>query len=145
MKIAIANDHHGVIRKKEIIKYLSSKGHEIIDLGAVSSEALLDYPEYAFKVVNAIKNNEAEYGILLCRTGIGMSIAANRFKGIRCAKVDSISDIKLARNDNNANIISFSENMKLYKVKDILDIYLTTPFLGERHLRRIEKLDNYDN
>lgn len=145
MKIAIANDHRGVERKKEIIEYLISLGHEVIDLGATSSEVLLDYPEYAFNVVKAIKNNEVDSGILLCRTGIGMSIAANRFKGIRCAKVDSISDVTLARNDNDANIITLSETLDMDTVKEMIDTYLNTPFLGERHQRRIEMLDNYDN
>ena len=141
MVIAIASDHHGVDIKKKIVKYLSKKGYDLIDLSP-DCHKVVDYPIYAKSVGHSIINGEAEYGILICATGIGMSIACNRIKGIRCARVSNADDIKHAREDNDANVVSFGSNLKMYEIYDILDAFLQTKFSGkERHIRRIKLID----
>ena len=107
MKVAIASDHRGVDCKKEVIKYLEENNHEVIDCSPINTDTD-DYPDFAFKVCEKVTTKEADIGILVCRTGIGMSIAANKVKGIRCAKVDSVEDAILCRNDNAANVMTFN-------------------------------------
>jgi len=145
MKIGITNDHRGVNRKKEIIKYLKSKGHEILDFGPNTSESV-DYPIYAFDIGKRISNKEIEFGILLCGTGIGMCIAANKVNGVRCANLNNINDAKLAREHNNANAIALNSDMNMIRIKDILDVFLKTKFSNEeRHARRVSLIDSYKN
>lgn len=145
MKIGIANDHCGVNRKKEIIKYLKSKKYEVIDFGSNTPESV-DYPIYAFELGKKISNKEVDLGILLCGTGVGMSIAANKVNGVRCAKVDNIKDAKLTRQHNDANMIALSAGISIIKTKDIIDVFLKTKFSGEdRHIRRISMIDTYKN
>ena len=140
-KVCIASDHHGVEAKRKIVDYLTRKQYEVTDFGPNSSDSV-DYPIYAKKVGNAIVNNEADYGVLICASGIGMSIACNRIKGVRCARVTDTLDVKHARLDNDANVIAFSSELKRYKMYDILDTFLTTEFSNEeRHRRRIEMID----
>lgn len=141
MKIGITNDHAGLKMKKRICKYLLKKGYEVINYGTDTKESV-DYPDMAKKLTDAILSGDVEYGIAICNTGIGISIACNRVKGIRCAKAHDIREAKLTRIDNNANVLAFSAHMPFYKVKDIIDVFLTTDFSNmERHKRRIEKLD----
>lgn len=143
MVIAIANDHHGVERKNKIKNYLEKKGYKVIDVGTGSPE-IVDYPEYAFKVGKLVQNKEADLGILLCGTGIGMSIAANKLRGIRCAKIDNVNDAKLAKEHNNANILAMSSTKSMFVVKDMLDIFFKTKMNSlERYQRRNDMLDNY--
>ncbi len=145
MKIAIGTDHNGNELKKEIKTFLKNRGYEIIDVSQHNS-ALDDYPEYAFAVGKLVANNEADFGILLCGTGIGMSIAANKVKGIRCAHVSSTSEAILARQHNNANIIALGANNN--KVNDILkmiDLFISTEFKREeRHVRRNSQILEYE-
>lgn len=145
MKVAIATDHNGVNIKKEIIKYLNNQNIETIDLSEHNS-AVDDYPLYAFEVGKTVSSKEADYGILLCRTGIGMSIAANKVKGIRCAHVTSNTEAMLARAHNNANIIALGANN--HKVNDLIkwiDLFLTTDFKNEeRHVRRNKQIMEYE-
>ena len=145
MKISIASDHRGIKRKEEIINYLKKQNIEILDLGPNSEESV-DYPVYAFKVCESINKHETDLGILLCGTGIGMSIAANKVKGIRCAKVTNVHDTVLTREHNNANVIALSANESLLKTKKIVNAFVNTKFSNDkRHIRRIEMLENYDN
>lgn len=145
MKIGITNDHRGVNRKKEIIKYLRSKGHEVLDFGSNSLESV-DYPIYAFDIGKRISNNEIELGILLCGTGVGMCIAANKVNGVRCANLNNIKDAKLAHQHNNANAIAISSDMSMIRIKDILDAFLKAKFSSEeRHIRRVNLIDSYKN
>lgn len=145
MKIGITNDHRGVNRKKEIIKYLKAKGHEVFDFGSNTSESV-DYPIYAFDIGKRISNKELELGILLCGTGVGMCIAANKVNGVRCANLNNIEDAKLAREHNNANAIALSSDMSMIRIKDILDVFLKAKFSNEeRHSRRINLIDSYKN
>ncbi len=140
-KICIATDHHGIKTKDKVIKYLTKKNYEVIDMGP-NSEEPVDYPIYAKKVGYAVLNGEADYGILICNTGIGMSIACNRIKGVRCAHVCSTYDAKMTRLDNDANVIAFSSRLRYYKIYDILDTFFTTKASNEeRHVRRRRMLD----
>ena len=141
MKIAIASDHGGWDLKAELIAYYKNKGIDLMDLGTYSSESC-DYPDIADKLCHAILSGEAETGILVCGTGIGISIAANRYKGIRAAVLYDNDVARLAREHNNANVAVFGG--RIMKKEDVfrrMDIFLTTDFLGDRHLRRIQKLD----
>ena len=142
MKIGIASDHRGVILKEKIKKFLNDN-YQIIDYGTNSIESV-DYPQYAYKVGEAIKDKKIDRGILICGTGIGMSIACNKVRGIRCAKVNDLEETILARSHNNANVIALSENTQNYK--EIVDAFLTTDFSNEeKHRRRVEMIDDYDN
>ena len=144
MKIAIASDHRGVDYKNKLISYLTKKGYEIIDCSPINNPTD-DYPDFAFEVCNKINNNEADIGILCCRTGIGMSIAANKVKGIRCAKVDSVEDAILSRNDNGANVLSFNYTKRFSKVRKMIDAFIHADVLNdERHIRRINKISEYE-
>ena len=106
MKICMGSDHRGYELKTKIIEALKDK-YDITDLGTYSKDAA-DYTKYAFLVGEKVSNKEYDYGILICGTGIGISIACNKVKGIRCAKVDSVEDARLTRNDNDANVIAIS-------------------------------------
>lgn len=142
MKIGIASDHRGVILKEKIKNYLNGK-YQIIDYGTNSIESV-DYPQYAYKIGESVRDNKIDLGILICGTGIGMSIACNKVKKVRCAKVTTKEEAFLARSHNNANVIALSENITNYK--EIIDTFLTTDFSNEeKHIRRVEMIDNYDN
>ena len=144
MKIAIASDHRGVECKKEVINYLKESGYEVIDCSP-NNTPTDDYPDYAFKVCELVANNEANDGVLVCRTGIGMSIAANKVRGIRCAKVDSVEDATLCRNDNGANVITFNFTKSIDEIKRLLDAYFKAEILNDdRHLRRVSKIMKYE-
>lgn len=141
MKIAIGADHGGFQAKEALISYLQSKGFDVKDLGT-NSEASVDYPDFAQKVCQEILNAQADLGVLICGTGIGISIAANRFKGIRAALLYSDDVARLAKLHNNANIAVFGgRTMSVQEMKQRLDIFLNTKFEGGRHIRRLEKLD----
>lgn len=143
MKIGIANDHRGYEIKKQIMEFLQKTGYEVINYGSDSEESV-DYPNYAFKIGEAIKNKEIDKGILICRTGIGMSIAANKVKGVRCAKVDSVEDAALTRLDNDSNVIAISYVKDITEIKEIVKTFIEIKFSGEeRHKRRISLIDNY--
>ena len=143
MIIAIASDHRGVEYKNEIINYLSKK-YEIIDCSPANTPTD-DYPDYAFKVCNEIVNKNADIGILVCRTGIGMSIAANKVKGIRCAKVDSVEDAILSRNDNGANVMTFNYTKDIDEIKKMIDAFINEEVINdERHERRVNKIIEYE-
>lgn len=145
MRIGIAADHRGFKKKQKLMEYLEKKEHEAINYG-VNNNNSVDYPDYAFLVSEKINNQEIDIGILICGTGIGMCIAANKVPNIRCAKVDNIKEASLARSHNNVNIIALSSTMPLFKMKDIIDVFLKTPFSNEeRHQRRIDKINNYGN
>ena len=142
MKIGIASAHKGVKTKEKIKKYLEHLGHEIIDYGTNNTTSV-DYPEYAFKVGNALKE-EIELGILICGTGIGMSIAANKVEGVRCALVHNTKEAKLTKEHNNANCIALSSTLSMFRIKDILDVFINTKFSNEeRHQRRVDMINNY--
>ena len=143
MKIIIASDHHGVSIKAKIIKFLKKLGYEVEDYGTNSTE-LVDYPEYAFKVSKSVRDGEASLGVLLCGTGIGMSIAANKVRGIRCAKIDNVNDARLSKEHNNANVLAMSSKKRFGEIKKMLLEFLNTKTSNEeRHTRRRNAIDNY--
>ncbi len=144
MKIGIANDHRGYKLKNKLIKYLNKKGYQVMDYGC-HSEIPVDYPNYAFELGNKVVNEEVEVGIAICGSGIGISIACNKVPGVRCAKACNVRESRLARLDNNANILALSAAMPYYKVLDIVDAFLTTNFSGvERHSNRINIISEYE-
>lgn len=141
MKIGIVSDHRGYDLKKKIIKELNLN---IIDYGTNSKESV-DYPDYAFKLGKAINKKEVDLGIAICGSGIGMSIALNKVKGIRCARVTSIKDVKITKNDNNSNVISFSSDINFNKIKRMIQEFINTPYSNEeRHQKRINKIMEYE-
>lgn len=143
MKIAIVSDHRGFDLKQEIINKIKAVNFE--DLGTYSTKSI-DYPDYAFKLGEYISSGKADYGIAICGSGIGMSIACNKVKGIRCARVTCIKDVKITRNDNNSNIIAFSSEINFNRVKRMIEEFINTPFSNEeRHQRRIKKINEYEN
>lgn len=143
MKIAIASDHNGFNLKKYIVKHM--KDIEFIDFGPSSKDSTDDYVDYAFKLGEyCVKNNIK--GILICGSGIGMSIAANKVNGVRCGRVTSIKDVIATRNDNDANIISFAGYLNEDRVIRIIETFIETPAGNdERHLRRINKISKYES
>lgn len=144
MKIAIASDHRGVEYKKQIIEYLNSKNYTIMDCSEENTPTD-DYPDFAFKVCGKVVNKEADIGILLCRTGIGMSIAANKVKGIRCAKINSKEDAILSRNDNGANVMTFNYTEDINQIKEYIDAFISADVINdERHQRRVNKIIAYE-
>lgn len=141
MKIGIACDHHGVKMKSKITSYLESKGYEVVNFGTDKVESV-DYPDYAFKVGSAIQRKEIQYGFLICGTGIGMCIAANRMSDVRCARVFNKYEARMTRLHNNANVLAFSSKMCFYKVKKIIDVFLETSYSDlDRHNTRLKKLE----
>ena len=139
-KLAIACDRAGIELKDFIINELKEQ-YDFIDLGTNTQDPV-DYPDYAKKVVNAILNKEVKKGILICGTGIGMSMAANRFKGIRAGLCHNPLEARLTREHNDANVLCLGARMigKELALENV-KVFLTTDFAGGRHLRRIEKLD----
>lgn len=145
MKIGIANDHHGVELKQNLTKYLESIGYNVIDYGTNTTE-MVDYPDYAFEIGKAVVSKDIDFGVLLCNTGIGMSIACNKVKGVRCAKVSNVYEARMTRRDNDANVIALSARIDVDTLKEILEEFFKTEYANiERYNRRIEKIDNYDN
>ncbi len=147
MKIAVGSDHAGFEEpppyyKPAIIEHLQSIGHEIIDCGPADPGSV-DYPDFAQRVCREIIEGRAERGVLLCGTGMGISMAANRFPGIRAAVVVRPEMALLAREHNDANVICLGKRLNtLRECINLIDIFFSTPFSnGERHLRRITKMD----
>ncbi len=144
MKIAIASDHKGYHLKTTLITYLKKKGYEVLDLGT-DSVISTDYPKYAFILGETVASGNVDFGIITCGTGIGVSIACNKVKGIRCSKVDNIKEAKLTRMDNNANVLALNGSMFSYKAKDIVDVFLNTAFSNsERHIKRLKMIADYE-
>jgi len=144
MRIAIGADHGGYDLKGKIIKYLKSKGHELEDFGCYTSESC-DYPRYGFLVAEAVGKRRFPRGILICKSGIGMSIVANKVRGVRAALVTDIEGARSSREHNDANVIVFaSKMMNIYKAKKILDVWLSTRRLGGRHLRRVKQISDLE-
>lgn len=141
--IAIASDHGGYELKVELIKHLKEKGLEVIDAGC-DSEKSCDYPEYAKKVASLVLEKKAQAGILLCGTGIGMSIAANKIKGIRAALVSDCFSAKATRQHNDTNILCMGARVIGKELAFMIaDIFLDTEFSNEeRHLRRIKQIES---
>jgi ribose 5-phosphate isomerase B len=138
MKIGIGNDHSALEMKKEIIAFLEEKGHEVVDYGTNSAESC-DYPVYGEVVARAVAAGEVEQGILICGTGLGISLAANKVKGIRAAVCSEPFTAKMARAHNNCNILAFGARVVGPELaKMIVEAWLNTDFEGGRHQRRVD-------
>ncbi|WP_413377933.1 ribose 5-phosphate isomerase B [Alkalihalobacillus sp. 1P02AB] len=144
MKIAIASDHGGMNIKKEIVSLLEELGYEYEDFGC-DCETSVDYPDYALPVAKKVAAGEFERGILICGTGIGMSIAANKVKGIRCALVHDTFSARATREHNDTNMLSMGERViGAGLARDIAKIWLETEFQGGRHANRVGKISDYE-
>lgn len=140
MKIALASDHAGFAYKERIKKLLDELKFSYRDFGTASSEST-DYPDWAHQASQAVSTGECEWGILVCGTGIGMSIVANKHKGVRAAVCESVTAARLARQHNNANVLTIGERITGWEAAaDIIRTFLSTPFEGGRHARRVEKI-----
>lgn len=145
MKIAIGSDHGGFEMKEEVISFLKQKGIDYLDAGTYSKNSC-DYSDFAEKVAEAVLNKECDQGVLICGTGIGISIAANKIPGIRCAHCHDTTSAKLTRLHNDANILAMGARIIGAELaKDIVDIFIHTKFSNEeRHVRRIGKISTIE-
>lgn len=144
MKIAIGCDHTAIDLKETIKKHLQDMGHEVEDVGTYSKESC-DYPIYGFKVANKIKNSEAERGVLICGTGVGISLAANKVKGIRAVVCSEPYTAKMARMHNNAQIVAMGARVVSDGLAtDIVDAFMNAEFEGGRHQRRVDILSRIE-
>jgi ribose 5-phosphate isomerase B len=144
MKVAIASDHAGIRIREEIKKLMDELGIEYIDLGC-DCETSVDYPDYAIPVAEKVANGEVDRGILICGTGIGMTIAANKVKGVRCALCHDVYSAKVTRQHNDSNVLAMGERViGPGLAREIAEVWLTTKFEGGRHARRVEKITQYE-
>ena len=140
MKIAVACDHGGLQLKRALVRYRTSKGHEVIDFGTDTEESC-DYPDYALPAAEAVAAGRCERGILGCGTGIGVSLVANKVPGIRCAHCHDTYSAKYTRLHNDANMLAFGQRViGEGLMEEIVDVFLSTDFEGGRHQRRLDKL-----
>ncbi|MBP5177497.1 MAG: ribose 5-phosphate isomerase B [Clostridia bacterium] len=145
MKIAIGSDHAGFSAKNEIAAYLKAKGHEVTDFGTFSAQSC-DYPDFGCKVAKAVAGGDYERGVVICSTGVGISIAANKVKGIRCALCTDEFTAEMTRRHNDSNVLAMGANVTpIEKMKKIADIYFSTDFEGGRHARRVGKITMIEN
>lgn len=144
MKIALGSDHAGYILKGHIRQYVADRGHQVIDEGTNSSDSV-DYPDFALKVAEDVALGRAERGILVCGSGIGMAIAANKVPGIRAANISSEYEAQMSREHNNLNVLTLGARiLNESNAQHIVQIWLDTPFSGGRHSARLEKLHDIE-
>lgn len=145
MKIVVASDHGGFVYKQAIIDHVATLGHETVD-GGTYDNGSCHYPTYALSAGELVSGKKADFGILICNSGIGISIAANKVKGVRCGVGYNDRVTELMRRDNNANMISFGAHfMDLPDVLRRVDIFLSTPFDGGRHATRVDIIKDYED
>lgn len=144
MKIAFGSDHAGFDYKEMLMARARELGHEVFDMGTHSKDSC-DYPVYGHAVAKAVKEGEADRGVLVCGTGFGISLAANRMKGIRCVNASEELTVKMARRHNDANVLSMGERIVgRDKAVSLLEAFLETEFDGGRHARRVEMIDTFE-
>ena len=140
MLVGIASDHRGVNLKKKLVEHFEN----FKDYGTMTEDSV-DYPVYAFKIGEDVRDKRIDFGILICGSGIGMSIACNKVKGVRCAKVNNAKEAEYTRNDNDANVVAFSATTEKETAFEIVRTFMSTPFSNEeRHQRRIDKIKAYE-
>ena len=146
MKIAIGCDHGALDLKNQVVRHLETKGYEVKDFGTYTT-ASCDYPDFAGAAAKAVASGECERGIVLCTTGIGVSVTANKVKGVRCALLSDLMTAKLTREHNDTNMMALGAGVVGPKLAlEIVDMWLTTEFShDERHQRRIDKMMAYEN
>lgn len=145
MKVAIGCDHGGIVLKEAVISTLTELGAEIVDMGTYS-EASVDYPDYAYKVAKAVASKEVDCGVLMCGTGIGISIAANKVKGIRAAVCTNTYMAEMTKRHNNANIIALGGRViSSDEAKEIVKAWWNATYEGGRHQNRLDKITQIEN
>ena len=145
MKISVASDHGGFALKQEIAEYLRQQGHEVLDCGCHSTDSC-DYPDFGAAAAKAVASGQCDRGVVICSTGIGISIAANKVPGIRCALCGDIYSAEMTRRHNNANVLAMGAHLTApVRATKILDVFLSTEFEGGRHQRRIDKIDHIND
>lgn len=145
MRIAVGSDHRGYPLKERLIEMLEGEGHEIIDAGCRGDDPV-DYPDFAFPVAEKVAGGEVDRGILVCGSGIGMSIAANKVRGVRAALCRTVDDARMTRQDNDSNVLALSEeSMEYPSIEKLVRVWLETPFEGGRHKKRVDKITSYED
>ncbi len=140
MKIVIGSDHRGVEIKRRLVTAIQTMGHDVEDIGADGAESV-DYPDYAYEVAKRVGNKSADRGLLICGTGIGMCIAANKVRGVRAAPCQDTLTAELSRRHNDANVLCLSADLTgEEQMAQMIRLWLDTPFDGGRHARRVEKI-----
>ena len=146
MNIALGSDHRGYSVKQRLTATLAKLGHEVHDLGIDTGEGASDYPDFAIPVAEQVAKGEAERGILVCGTGFGMCIAANKVHGIRAVTCRDAIEAEMSRRHNNANVLCMSADFLGQELIDrMVQVWLNTDFEGGRHQRRVEKISNYED
>ena len=144
LRIVLASDHGGVKMKADLLQRLSERGFAARDLGTDSADPV-DYPDYGFAAAALVRRGEADRAILICRSGIGMAICANKSKGVRAAVVASVADASLSRRHNDANVLVLgADEISIALARRIVDAWIGTPFEGGRHRRRVEKIRRFE-
>jgi ribose 5-phosphate isomerase B len=144
MRVYLGSDHAGFELKEQVADVLRDLGHDVVDIGPYTDESV-DYPDYAERVARAVASGEAPFGVLICGTGIGMAIAANKVPGIRAVQASDPEMAKMARMHNNANILTLpGRYIDKERAAEVLSVFLSTPFEGGRHQRRIDKIDQIE-
>ena len=144
MRIGFASDHRGFNLKEQLKAELTKRNFEVMDYGT-NSDKSTDYPDYAFLLGEAVRDGKVDFGVAICGSGIGISIACNKVKGVRCAKVSTKEEAVVTRNDNNSNIVAFGESIPLDKAFEIVINFVSTPFSDEeKHHRRVDKITEYE-
>lgn len=141
MKISVGTDHGGVVLREKIVRFLKSEGHDILDHGTFDEQSV-DYPDYAQRVCRDVTSGQAQYGVLICKSGIGMSISANKVAGIRAALVAFDEDAAMTRKHNNSNVLVLpgkhtTDQQAFHRIQ----AFIGSEFEGGRHTRRVEKMD----
>ncbi len=145
MKIAIACDHGGYNYKEKIVSYLQESGYEVLDCGTYSLDSC-NYPEFAIKAAESVAKHEADFGVVICRSGEGVSMAANKVKGVRCGLAYNKTVAHLMREHNNANMIAFgADYFEIDQVKEMLHEFLHTDFAKGKHEVRVNMISDYEN
>lgn len=141
MRVAIGSDHAGFEQKERLKAHLEASGHEVLDVGIASADESVDYPDFAELVASAVAAGIADRGVLVCGTGIGMAMTANKIDGVRAANVTDPAFARLAREHNDANVVALSGRFVPEEVNaEIVDVFLGAEFLGNRHSQRVEKI-----
>ena len=141
MKIAVASDHGGLNLKNSLVEYLQQNGHEVVDFGTTTAESC-DYPDFARPAAQAVACGQCERGVVCCTTGIGVSIVANKVRGVRCALCFNVDMASMTRHHNNANLLALGQKYVDAEIaKQIVKTFLETPFDGGRHATRVDKIE----
>lgn len=143
MRVFVGSDHAGFDQKERLRAHLEAEGHDVTDVGTFNGQDSVDYPDFAESVARAVASGEADRGVLVCGTGIGVAMAANKVRGVRAANVTDPEFARLARAHNDANVLTVSGRFVPEQVnEDIVDVFLATEFEGDRHSRRVDKVDS---